>query len=210
MKKIILIGDSGHARVIEDCVRSLSGYEITAKLDDRYVETFIVESIPKGPISILEDLLTDDCRIIISIGANKIRESLVNRLGLSREYFTPIVHSTAIVSESATFGRGTVIMPGVIVNAGAIIGDHCIINTNSVVEHDCVVGDFAHISPGAILTGGVTVGKGTQIGAGATVIPSVEIGEWTIVGAGATVISNVASYVTVVGTPAKVVKREGN
>lgn len=210
MKQMILIGDSGHAKVIEDCIHSLSGYEIIAKLDDRYVETNIVESITKGPISIIKDLLSEDSRIIISIGANKVRENLVDRLNLSLEYFTPIIHSTAIVSESAKIGRGTVIMPGVVVNAGAIIGDHCIINTNSIVEHDCVVGDFAHISPGAVLTGGVTVGEGTQIGAGATVIPGIEIGEWTIVGAGATVISNIDSHVTVVGTPAKVVKREGN
>lgn len=210
MKEIILIGDNGHAKVVEDCVHSLSDYEVIARLDDRYVETNVVESITKGPISIVKDLLSEDCGVIISIGANKIRENLVGRLGLSQDYFSTIIHNSAVVSASAKIGRGTVVMPGVVINAGAVVGDHCIINTNSIVEHDCVIGDFAHISPGAILTGGVQVGEGTHIGAAATVIPGIKIGKWTVVGAGATVISDVASHVTIVGTPAKVVKKEGN
>lgn len=209
MKKFILIGDSGHAKVIEDCVNSCSDFEVIAKLDERYEEILTTKVITRGPVSILKDLLTEDCGIIVAIGTNKTRESIARGLGLFETFFSTIIHSSAIVSVSATIGKGTVIMPGAVINAGAIIGDHCIINTNSVVEHDCIIGDYVHISPGAILTGGVKVGLGTHVGAGVTVIPRIEIGEWSVIGAGATVISNVDSFTTAVGVPAKIVKREG-
>ena len=81
-----------------------------------------------------------------------------------------------------------------------------IINTNSIVEHDTKLSDFAHISPNATLTGGVNVDEGTHIGAGATIIPNIHIGKWAVIGAGATVISDIPSYSTAVGVPAKVKK----
>ncbi|MCZ8532007.1 acetyltransferase [Psychrobacillus psychrodurans] len=208
MEKIILIGDSGHAKVIEDCIRS-QGDNVIAKLDDRYKEKFYEGVIIKGPITLLEDLLTDEVKIVIAIGSNTIRKSIVERLDISKEKYAVIIHSQAIVCSSVKVGHGSVIMPGVVVNAGAIIGSHAIFNSNSVVEHDCVVEDFTHISPGAILTGNVKVGQGSHVGAGSTIIPGVEVGSWTIVGAGSTVISNIESNVTAVGVPAKVIKREG-
>lgn len=208
LEKIILIGDSGHAKVIEDCILS-QGSSVIAKLDDRYKERFHENHLIKGPFAIVEDLLTDGVKVVISIGSNVIRKRIVERLNIANEKYAIIVHRRAIVCNSANVGHGTVIMPGVIVNADASIGCHTIINSNSVVEHDCVVEDFTHISPGAILTGNVKVGRGSHVGAGSTIIPGIEIGSWTTVGAGSSVISNIESNVTAVGVPAKVIKREG-
>ncbi|WP_313893772.1 acetyltransferase [Psychrobacillus sp.] len=208
MEKIILIGDSGHAKVIEDCIRSQGG-SVIAKLDDRYQERFYEEHLIKGPIALIDDLLIDDVKIVISIGSNHIRKSIVERLNIADEKYATIIHNRAIVCNSVKVDYGTVIMPGVIVNADASIGCHSIINSNSVIEHDCVVENFTHISPGAILTGNVKVGQGSHVGAGATVIPGIDIGSWTTIGAGSSVISNIESNVTAVGIPAKVIKREG-
>ena len=57
-----------------------------------------------------------------------------------------------------------------------------------------------------MLTGNVSVGERTQVGANATVIPNLKVGAHVMVGAGSTVISNVRDNVTVVGSPAKVIK----
>lgn len=51
------------------------------------------------------------------------------------------------------------------------------------------------------------IGEGTLIGVGASVIPCIEIGEWCTVGAGAAVINNVSDNQTVVGVPAKKLKK---
>lgn len=208
MDKIILIGDSGHGKVIEDCIRS-QGSKVIAKLDDRYKEQFYEDSVIKGPIELIEDLLIDEVKVVITIGSNSIRKYMMERLGISNDKYGVIIHRSAIISDAVKVGNGTVIMPGVVINADTIIGSHTIINSHSVVEHDCVLEDFTHISPGAILTGNVKIGQGSHVGAGVTIIPGIEIGSWTTIGAGASVISNIESNVTVVGVPAKVIKREG-
>ncbi|MCP4398008.1 MAG: serine acetyltransferase, partial [bacterium] len=61
---------------------------------------------------------------------------------------------------------------------------------------------------GAHLCGGVSVGKRVFIGAGATIIPNINIGRDAVIGAGATVICDIPDEVTVVGTPARIVRRE--
>ncbi|MDX1699037.1 MAG: NeuD/PglB/VioB family sugar acetyltransferase [Melioribacteraceae bacterium] len=208
--KIVIIGDSGHAKVIADCVHSNSMDSVIAVLDDLYEEPFDENGIQKGPINMVYDLLKQkDVRIIVAIGSNKIRKKIVEKLDLSNESYGIIVHESAIVSPSASIDVGTVVMPLVVINADATIGKHAILNSKSVVEHNCLVSDYTHISPGAVLTGGVKVGVGTQIGAGSSVIPLMEIGGWSLVGAGSVVISNLESNIIAVGVPAKIIKREG-
>lgn len=208
MQKIILIGDSGHSKVIEDCITS-NGDVIVAKLDDKYDQQFQDGSLVKGPISILPELFTVDMKLCIAIGHNATRKKIVDLLNLPSEIYATIIHKTAIVSDSAEVGFGTVIMPGAVINADSKIGEHVIINSNSVVEHDSVIEDIVHISPGVVLTGNVNVGEGTQLGASSTVIPGKRIGSWTMIGAGSVVITDIGSNVTAVGVPAKVIKKEG-
>lgn len=208
MQRYILIGDSGHSKVITDCITSNNDI-VVAKLDDKYTEVFEEEAIVKGPLSALSDLLDANMKIIIAIGANHIRKIIKEKLSVSDEQYGIVVHKSAIISESAKIGYGTVVMPGAIINADTKIGNHCIINSGAIVEHDNTIGHYAHISPNATLTGGVTIGEGTQIGAASVVIPGTEVGEWTMVGAGATVVKTLPSYVTAVGSPAKVIKKEG-
>lgn len=208
MQKIILIGDSGHSKVIEDCIRS-NGDEIIAKLDDKYSERFMEGSLVKGPISILPDLFSVDMKIFIAIGHNSTRKRIVDLLNVPNEIYATVVHKSAVIGSNVEIGFGTVVMPGVVINADSRIGEHVIVNSNSTIEHDCVIEDYVHISPNATLTGNVTVAQGTQIGAGSTVIPSKTIGSWSMIGAGSTIITDIPSNVTAVGVPAKVIKKEG-
>lgn len=210
MKKIVIIGDSGHAKVVADVVNSHENMMVYAKLDDKYQKTFAEDGFLKGPVRHLDKLIKadSDIQVVLGIGSNTIRQKIVSRLGLPDEMYASPIHSTAIISPSAKIGAGTVVMPGAIVNAEATIGDHVIVNSGSVVEHDCVIEDYGHVSPLAVLTGGVYIGEGTHIGAGASVIPSMKIGAWSTVGARAVVVSDIEDNVTVVGAPARVVKKE--
>jgi acetyltransferase-like isoleucine patch superfamily enzyme len=54
---------------------------------------------------------------------------------------------------------------------------------------------------------GTVIRKGASIGANATILPGIEIGEGAMVGAGAVVTKDVPPLVTVVGNPAKEVKK---
>lgn len=203
MKKLILIGDSGHAKVIEH-VAVRDNWTVVAKLDDIYSEIKHDDKGQiKGPTHLIEDILDDETYILIAVGSNRVRKLIFERLNLAIERYATVIDPSAIISKDAIVGHGTCIMPNSVVNPSVIIGSHVILNTRCVVEHDNVIEDYVHISPGSTLTGNVRVEEGCHIGAGATLIPNIKIGSWSIIGAGSTVIRNVDSDVTVVGTPSR-------
>lgn len=205
--KIILIGDSGHGKVVTDCVVS-NGGQIVAKLDDKYEQLVNENGVWIGPVSKTRSLIEEEqAKVIIAIGSNEIRRKVTERLSLKYSDYATVIHEQAVVSESAEIGVGTVVMPGAVVNADAIIGSHTIINTRSVVEHDCHIDDFSHVSPGANITGGVVIEEGVHIGAGATVIPLKTVGQWSVIGAGSSVIRDIDPFSIAVGVPASVIKK---
>lgn len=195
MKRLVIIGASGHGKVVAD-IAVKNGYKEIVFLDDN-------ESIKEcagfqviGKIAEAEYL--DDDKIV-AIGNAKIRKKIQNKLnGL-----VTLIHPEAIISRRVKIGIGTVVMAGAVINSDVEIGNGCIINTGSSVDHDCKLGDYVHISVGAHVAGTVEIGNGTWIGAGATVINNVSICHDCIVGAGALVIKNVKKIGTYIGVPAK-------
>ncbi len=209
MKKLIVIGDSGHAKVIKDIAVSLD-YRIVAVLDDKYTER-TDSSIIFSPLIHLNEIIKEtNGKLVIAIGSNEIRKKMIEQYDLADEQFVTLVSKAAHISPSVTIGSGTVVMPGAIINADVHIGRQVIINTGAVVEHDNVIGDYCHLSPNATSTGGVTIEQGTHIGAGAIINPQVRIGEWCTVGSGAAVIHDIDGYTTAVGLPAKAIKYRGH
>lgn len=204
MKDIVIIGNGGHSKVIQDIVAVNKGMKVSAILDDQFSAWETIHSVKAGPVHFAESLLQDDHHyFIIGIGSNKIRREIVKRLSLPEDRYISLVHSTAVISSSARIGRGTVVMANAVINADTKIGKHSIVNTGAIVEHDTWIEDYVHISPGAILTGNVRIGEGTHVGAGAVIIPQCSIGNWCMVGAGSAVIQSVPDFKTAVGSPAR-------
>lgn len=206
--KIVVVGRGGHSKVIADMILSDEENVIVGFLDDKYSELGLIEDTYCGPISAANGLVENspDVKLVIAIGDNKNRQSIVQRLNLSDEYYLTVIHKSAVVSPTAKIGHGTVIMPNSVLNADSKIGNHAIINTGSVIEHDSIVADFSHVCPSATLTGTVQIGEGAYVGAGSTIIPNIIIGEWAIIGAGAMVITKIPPHCTAVGIPAKIKK----
>src|SRR5690625_2771346 len=207
--EIIVIGNGGHSKVIQDMIHTKKGYKIIAILDDRYEFVSKKNNLIDAPLTFLNKIITPNTKVVIAIGDNSIRRVLSKKLIVRKDQYLTVIHPSAVVSPSAKIGYGTVVMPGAHINAEATIGDHCIINTRAIVEHENLIDDFSHISPNATLTGNVIVGEGVHIGASATIIPGINIGSWSIIGAGSTVIKHIPSYSTAVGSPTRIVRKEG-
>lgn len=197
----ILIGGSGHAKVIMDCIRA-SGGQVAGILDDGMEAGTRVLGIPVlGKTADYQ--VCKEHKFVIAIGNNTVRSKIAQRLNV--EWGT-VIHPSAVVSNHAEIGAGTVVMPGAVVNSGAMIGSHCIVNTGAVVEHDNRLADFVHISPKAALGGTVTVGEGTHVGIGACVRNNITICGGCTIGAGAAVVKNITEPGTYVGVPARKIK----
>lgn len=190
MKKVVIIGASGHGKVVADIVLA-SGDKLVGFLDDDLAKK------PLGPILDYKKYL--DCYFIVAIGDTKNREKISK---LPVKWYTAI-HPSAIVSPSAKIERGTVIMPNAVVNAESLIGKHCIINTGAIVEHNNTIGDFSHISVGAKLGGTVSIGKSCWIGLGSSVSNNISICDNCVIGAGALVIHDITENGIYIGVPAK-------
>ena len=195
---IVLIGGSGHAKVIIDCIRA-SGREIFGILDDGIPAGSDVQGVPVlGNVSEYEKFT--DHPFLIAIGSNAVRRRIAESCDVR---WAVVVHPRAVISPSAQLGEGTVVMPNAVVNACAYVGKHCIINTGAVVEHDNVLSDYVHISSNAALGGTVSVGTGTHIGISACVRNNIHICGDCTVGAGAVVVQDIHEPAIYAGVPAR-------
>ena len=200
---VIVIGASGHGKVVADIVRS-SGDTLLGFLDDNETLPPEIAGIPVlGSVS--DSVNYPNASFVIGIGNSAIREKIARQLDGVRWYTA--IHPSAVISAMDTqIGAGSVIMANAVLNPSAHVGAHCIINTAAVVEHDNRIGDFTHISVGAKLGGTVSVGMHTWVGIGAAVSNNVSICDHCVIGAGAVVICDIKESGTYVGVPARKIK----
>lgn len=177
---IVILGQGGHARVLQDCFRARR--ESAEMLDwDK----------PAPP----------DARLVIGCGDIAQRRALTGRYSVGR--FISVVHPSALISSLARIGGAAQVMAGAIIQSGANLTWQNVVNTGAVVDHDCFLGHYAFVGPGVVLCGGVSVYEWALIGAGATLLPGVRVGSGATVGAGAVVTKDVLPGQTVVGNPAR-------
>ena len=199
-----LFGASGHGKVIKDILNA-NGIKVEAFADDN---PNVNEC---GGRPVMHDA-TGLSPMIVSIGVNRIRKMIVERLKANNPdiKFATAIHPSAVISPSAKIGEGTVVMAGAVINADAVIGNHCIVNTGATVDHDCKIGDYCHIAPGVNISGANHVGEGTWVGVGSCVIQCLNIGKNCMIGAGSVVVKDIPDNVTAFGCPAKVIKIMSN
>jgi len=195
MKRLLIIGASGHGRVCADIAGKMKQWDEILFADDHPPASF-----PYPVLSGSDVAWEEDC--FIGIGNSEIRE----KLSKGRKLVT-LIHPDAVVGDRVRIGSGSVVMAGAVVNPDAVIGDGVIINTCASVDHDCVVNDYAHISVGTHLCGTVHIGLHTWVGAGVTVKNNVNICGGCMIGAGAVVVKDINMEGIYVGVPAKMDKR---
>lgn len=196
MEQLIIIGASGHGKVVAD-IAVLNGYRDIIFLDDnrslRKCGKYDVSGLTSKAVGMSGD-------IIVGIGDNMMRkhfcEQYIDRL-------TTLIHPNAVIADGVEIGVGSVIMAGTVINSGSRIGMGNIVNTSSSVDHDCKVGKFVHIAVASHLCGNVKIGDHTWIGAGAVIINNMSIYENCVIGAGAVVIKDLKEPGTYVGVPAR-------
>lgn len=200
--RLVILGASGHGRVVADVAAHTGRYGEIAFLDDDPERKSSLGFPVLGPGADLARYL-DSHEVFVAVGDNRSRRRLqLEAEGLGARLAT-LVHPGAILGSFVTLGPGTVVMAGAVINCGTTVGRGCIINTSASVDHDNDLEDFVHLSPGVHLAGTVRVGEGTWIGIGASVINNLRIAADCRIGAGAVVVRDLVERGTYVGVPAR-------
>lgn len=192
MNKLVIIGASGHGKVVAD-IAVKNGYEDIVFLDD---DENIKECAGYPVVGKTCEAIAMCADKIVAIGNGEIRKRMMENIQC-----ITLIHPNAVISRRVEIGEGTVVMAGGIINSDSVIGKGCIVNTGASVDHDCVIADYCHISVGAHVAGTCNIGKNTWIGAGSTISNNVKIFSDCMIGAGAVVIKDINKSGTYIGVP---------
>lgn len=200
--KLIIIGASGHGKVVADIAIKMNKWQSIAFLDD---DQAIKRSMGLEVIGKTADAFTykDEADFFVAIGSNATREKIQEKLIEQGLNVVSLIHPSSVIGTDVEIGIGSVVMAGVVINSSIRIGKGCIINTSSSLDHDNAVGDYVHISPGVRTAGAVKIGNGTWIGIGSVVSNNVNICSGCKVGAGAVVVKDITEPGTYVGVPVR-------
>lgn len=201
-KQLLIIGASGHGKVLADIALKMNQWETIVFLDDDDTKTSCLGFGVIGKSAEFPKYLSNS-DFVVAIGNNKIREKIQNELTNGEASIATLIHPNAVIATDVSIGVGTVIMAGVVINSSTLIGNGCIINTSSSLDHDNIIEDFVHLSPGTSLAGMVKIGKGTWLGIGSIVSNNVSICGGCNIGAGAVVIKEITKIGIYIGVPAR-------
>jgi len=212
MQNIVLIGASGHAKVIIDIIERAGRYRLVGLLDRNKKPG---DTLLGYPVLGVEESLRNWQTVydivggIVAIGDNWIRHIVAQKMrSIDPNFrFVTAIHPSASIGKRASIGAGTVIMAGATVNPDSHIGTHCILNTQSSLDHDCSMANFASLAPGAITGGNVHIGTYSAISLGAKLIHGITVGEHSVVGAGSLVLKDIDPYQIAYGSPAKAIRQ---
>ncbi len=177
---------------------STRALELLASRDVRYLGT-------------TDDWLTSgrSAEYVIGVADPHVRKMLDARFTAKGHTAAILVHPHATLGSLVDLAPGSVVCAGARLTTNILIGRHAHVHVNATIGHDSVIEKYASIYPQGAVSGNCRLQDGATIGAHATVIQGLTVGAWSFVGAGAAVIYDVPEEETVVGVPARSIRRPG-
>jgi sugar O-acyltransferase (sialic acid O-acetyltransferase NeuD family) len=209
---LIILGAGGTSREIAEMIASSpelsTRWSVRGFLDDAAERAgSLVDGVPV--LGRLDDAHAHPgASFVVGIASHRdplLRKKIVERLRLSPERFTTLVHPSSFVSSRAHVGFGTVVMQNVAVTTGATIGSHVLLSPGVQIAHDSSIADYTVLAPRATINGNVRIGECVYIGAAAVIAPNVVAAPGALVGIGTVVTRNVGAGSTVFGNPSRVI-----
>ena len=214
MKKIIIFGRGGQAKVVLDCIKLMKNCKAIGFISDKNYNPLFSKQIKYlGPIKDLNKIIKNhnskNLFGIIAIGDNTKRKKISLRVKKLNKNFkwTNIIHPSAVISPSVIIGLGNIILAGSIISTGTKICNHVSINTGSYIDHDNIFHNFSSTGTGIATGGNVKVGEQSFLGIGCVVKDKIFIGTNTIIGGQAFVCNNCKPNSIYYGVPAKRIRK---
>ena len=165
--KLLIVGAGGHGQSVAEAAELSGQFEVIGFVDDALAVGTLVLGYPVlGSAADLGDYASVCDQVLVAIGNNALRVSLVDRLVQARLSLATVVHPQAMVSPRAKVGAGSAVMAGAMIGTAASLGLGVIVNCGAVVDHHARVEDFGHLGVGACMAGGTVLGAKAWMQAG--------------------------------------------
>lgn len=213
MKDIAIFGAGGFGRevitVINDINKVEKLWNIVGFFDDGCKKGEIINGVPV--LGTTQDLNSwnKEISVVVAIGNPIVKKKIINNINNRYVDYPTIIHPTVLIGDPSyvKIGKGCIICANNIITTNIKIGDFVILNLACTVGHDTTIGDYAAFMPTCNISGEVIINECVYCGTGVKIINQIEIGENSVIGAGAVVTSSQPDNCTIVGVPAKVIKR---
>lgn len=208
MKKIVIFGSGGHAKVIlSEILKFKKKYEFFGFVDNsKKIGSTIIE-INKKKFKILntKKIKNKNFHGIIGIGDNYLRYKEFLKIGkiFKNIKWESIISKDSQINPNTKIGKGSVVLSNTFISTGTEIKDHCIINSSNSIDHDNIFNNFSSSGPGVITGGTVHVDKFSHLGIGCIVKNNISIKENVICGGKSYINKNCKKNSIYFGIPSK-------
>ena len=125
-----------------------------------------------------------------------------------RERLVTIIDPSTFVSRTASFGVGCVIYPNCFIGLNVKLGDYVFCLSGCTINHDNVLEDKVTLASGVKLAGEIHIETECYLGQACTIRQQLRIGRNSTIGMGAVVVKDVLPNSTMVGNPARQIKKK--
>lgn len=181
-KKVIIIGDGGHAVSCIDIIENSNNLKIIGIITKsktpkkKFLKKYKILGSEKELIKFKK--LTRYLVLGISFFNDlKKRQKFISKFTKNGFKFVSMISKNSKISNNAKIDEGVQIFNNVIVGGNSYIGKNAVLNNGSIVEHDVFINDNAHISTGVIINGGCQIDRNTFIGSGSILRQNIRIGK---------------------------------
>lgn len=209
--KIFILG-VGHNTIVYIDLVETCGYEVAGLYhfnDDITGEYIHGYPIIDSNINLFKNESLQGLNFAISVGNNKIRSELANKIREKEGNVPTLIHPTAVVSKYSKISHGVVVHANSVIQADAVIGQDTVVSYNVSVSHTSRIGQSCYLAFNSNIGAYVEIHDYVLVGQSAAVVSGKlnYIGHNSVIGAGSIVIQNVEPFSVVAGNPAKLIKK---
>ena len=143
---LLILGAGSHGQEVYEIASSLHVFDRIELLDD---------DTSKGTFGQWKDAaeLRNDgfTAAIVAVGDEELRKTWSSRLTKMGYVIPTLVHPTAVISQNACIGAGSVVGARATVSSGAKVGKGCIVSASVTVGIGANIDDWTHIAEGGVV-----------------------------------------------------------
>ena len=214
MKTLVIVGAEGSAREVLDVALAINASEkifnILGFISDFPPPNARPEYLGAPWLGTINKFIAQggsNVHFVVGVGDPIARRKLSAQLINAGYQPATLVHPSSTQGRQVEIGPGSVICSHASLMNNIVVGSFCLISVNCTIGHDVVLEDFVTVNPLSSISGNVRVETEVLVGAGSTTLQGLNVGRSATIGAGAVVTRNVDPGLTVVGAPAKPIRR---